>query len=284
MERESLLTMLIFLLGGMMLQMVAAWPAAHSSEASARRVERAAWLGIWWPLTPTLVVAAWLCGWALSQPDPVPDRVGPFVFIACAPFAFLVIRAIIRAAWSLFRRPEEFGIATIGLVRPSIVFAPELAKLLDDRAIQAALEHERAHVRHRDPLRIWVAQFVTDLQWPWSRAQLRFVTWLGALEDARDDEARALGIEGSDLAAAVVASLRFHRDRTVGPCARLIGNRSALEQRIARLLQPLPAAPQERDLSAIPAGMRLIGALLLALALGVVYGERLIGPLLAFSS
>jgi hypothetical protein len=283
MERESLLSVLMILLGGAALQAVAAWPLVQSRIAIARQLERAAWLRLWWPLTPALIIAAWLCGWALSQPDPVPDRVGPFVFVACAPFTLLMFRAVIRAGWSLFRRPEEIGVATVGLIKPYIVFAPKLAKLLDDRAIQAALAHERAHVRHRDPLRIWIGQFVTDLQWPWSSARRRFETWLQALEYARDDEARAGGVEGADLAAAVVASARFYCDSTTGSYARLIGDPSALKERVARLLQPAPAMQHERP-SIMRVALRLTLALLLAIALGVSYGEQVIGPLLAFCS
>jgi hypothetical protein len=248
------------------------------------KLERAAWWRLWWPLTPALVVAAWLCGWALSQPDPVPDRVGPMVFIVCAPFVLIGLRAILRAGWSLLASPEQFGIATIGLLRPHIVFAPELAKLLDDRAIQAALAHERAHVRHLDPLRIWIAQFVTDLQWPWTSAQRRFETWLAALEHARDDEARAEGIEGADLAAALVASVRFHNNINAGTCARLIGDGSALEERVARLLRPLAGVPKDKTPTTLQVALLLTLVLVVAVALGAVYGERLVvGPLLAFS-
>jgi predicted LPLAT superfamily acyltransferase len=132
-------------------------------------------------------------------------------------------------------------------------------------------------------LRIWIAQFVTDLQWPWTSAQRRFETWLEALEHARDDEARAEGIEGADLAAALVASVRFHRNITTGTCARLIGDRSALEKRVARLLQPLAGAPRDRTPTPLQVASLLTVALLVAIALGVVYGERLVGPLLAFS-
>jgi beta-lactamase regulating signal transducer with metallopeptidase domain len=169
--------------------------------------------------------------------------------------------------------PEKFGIATIGLIRPHIVFAPELARLLDDRAMQAALAHERAHVRHRDPLRIWIAQFVTDLQWPWTSAQKRFDRWLAALERARDDEARAEGIEGADLAAALVASVRFHRNMTItagaaGACARLTGDRSALEERVARLLQPLAGDPKDRT----PTTLQVAALLSLALVIAVLWG------------
>src|SRR5579863_5508196 len=85
MERESLLSLLIVLLGGAVLQVSASWPAADDHTAGAAQLERDCWARLWWPLAPTLLVAAWLCGWALSEPDPVPDRIGMLVFAASAP-------------------------------------------------------------------------------------------------------------------------------------------------------------------------------------------------------
>lgn len=283
MERESLLTVLMILLGGMALQLIGAGLSTWSRSKRFFEPERVAWFRLLRPLIPALLVAACLCGWALSQPDPVPDRVGPLVFVVGAPFGLIGVRALLRAAWSLLLRPGDLGIATMGLIRPHVVIAPELARSLDARALDAALAHERAHVRHLDPLRIWIAQFVTDLQWPWSSAQRRFETWLTALEHARDDEARAEGVDGADLAAALVASIRFHRGRAGGICAPLIGDRSALEERVARLLQPLPS--QSDDTPAIwRVAVLLTLALVTAVALGALYGERLIiGPLLAVS-
>src|ERR1700726_2491480 len=81
MERESLLTVLMILLGGVALQVIGAWLSTRSRNKPGSELERAAWLRLWRPLVPAVVVAAWLCGWALSEPDPVPDRVGPLVFI-----------------------------------------------------------------------------------------------------------------------------------------------------------------------------------------------------------
>lgn len=279
MERESLLAILAILLGGAALQVI----AALSQRRSRSRLESTAWLRLWRPLVPALAVVAGLCGWALSQPDPVPDRVGPLVFIGCAPFALVGIRALFRAAWALLASPEDHGIATVGLIWPRIFIAPELASLLDQRAMQAALAHERAHVRHLDPLRIWIAQFMTDLQWPWTCAQGRFQTWLATLEEARDDEARARGIEGSDLAAALVASIRFHRGRSGRICAPLIGERSALEERIERLLQPLATPARDSTPGILKLVLLLTVSLLAALALGDIYGERVIGALLSLT-
>ena len=283
MERESLLTVLAILLGGAALQVIAAWLSALSRRRARSELEGAAWLRLWRPLVPALTVVAGLCGWALAEPDPVPNRVGPLVFIVCAPFALLGIRALVRAVWALLVSPADFGIATVGLLWLRIKKKPKQTKQQKERAIQAALAHERAHVRHLDPLRIWIAQFMTDLQWPWASAQRRFETWLAALEQARDDEARAEGVEGSDLAAALVASIRFHRGRTSGICAPLTGDRSALEARIERLLQPLEAAPRDSIATYVQLAMLVTLALLAALGLGHIYGKWLVGALLALS-
>jgi hypothetical protein len=282
-ERESLLAMLIVLLGGSALQLFAAWPGRIHRESASRQLERLHWLALWWPTAPALTVAAWLCGWALSQPDPVPGHVGRLIFIAAVPFTIVGGRALMRAAWSLCHSPSVYGIVTVGLLRPRIVVAPELAKALDEHALQAALAHERTHVRHRDPLRIWLAQFVTDLQWPWTPARRRFTGWLATLEYARDDEARASGIEGADLAAAVIGSLRF-QIRTAAAAATLIGQPEVLPARIARLLRPLPEnLPDRRPPYLIVAG-GLAMVWLVAIVLGLFCGERLVDSLLAMSS
>jgi beta-lactamase regulating signal transducer with metallopeptidase domain len=157
------------------------------------------------------------------------------------------------------------------------VFSPRLAKKLDDRQIEAALEHERAHARHWDPLRIWLAQLITDLQWPWPQACERMQRWLIALELARDEEARAAGIEGTDLAEAIIASARFCQNANLSAQATLTGRAAALKERIARLLDP-PCA------DSAPAHVRsplfaLLPTSMLALAVGLIFGERMVRAL-----
>jgi hypothetical protein len=285
MERESLLATLIVILGGLALHLFAAWPCARRDETASRKLEILRWFALWLPAATALTVAAWLCGWALSQPDPVPGHVNGVIFVVALPFFLIGGRAVLRAVWSLCHSPRTLGIATVGLLRPRIVVAPELERALDARALRAALAHEGTHVRHRDPLRIWLAQFVTDLQWPWGAAQRRFTDWLAVLEIARDDEARAGGIDGADLAAAVLSSVRFQL-RGSGAAATLIGRPQALPGRIARLLAPLPAgaaaAPDvEAPYAALTGGLLLVW--ICAIGLGLTCGKPLIDSLLAIN-
>ncbi|MDA8384272.1 MAG: hypothetical protein M0037_14680 [Betaproteobacteria bacterium] len=297
MGREWLLSVLIIVLGGLSTQALAWLPGRDGAHAQAEARERACWYRLWQPIAPMLLIAAGLCGWALTQPDPVPDRLEPWgLYGAWLPFALIFGRACLRAGWALLRSPAECGIATVGFLQPQVVFSPFLAKGLEERAIRAALAHEAAHAKHRDPARIWLAQFATDLQWPWPAAARRLDRWREALELARDDEARAGGVDGADLAAAVLATVRFlgraAPERRAGlggsePAhARLVDDARALRERVSRLLAPLPEAARGRRGRGRRPGLAvllMLAALLAATGLGIVYGERLVQPLLALT-
>ncbi|MGC8535985.1 MAG: hypothetical protein ACP5QR_10725 [Rhizomicrobium sp.] len=298
MEREWLLLMLIMLLGGVALHSVAWLPSKPSDSTSGRAQEQRAWLRLWYPVVPALLIAAWLGGWALTQFDPVRDRLGIWTLYGLwLPFAFIFGRAVVRAAWALLRSTPDSGVSTIGLFRPQTLFSPFLAKQLDEQLICAALAHEHAHARHRDPLRIWLAQLVTDLQWPWPPAQQRFISWLVALELARDDEARELGADGADLAAAVMASIRFARQLpvkepalssgTLFAHAHLFGDGRVLRERVTRLLAPLCQVEQlaeDPTLSFQSAALLLVPALLLAAFAGAWFGPPVLQALLALTA
>jgi Zn-dependent protease with chaperone function len=162
MERENCLSLLIALLGGTTLLACGWYPIADARVRSARVLERITWWRIWLPIAPALAVASVFCGWALLEPDPIPEGMPALLMLMSMPFLVLLARAGVRAGWALITDPGDPGTATVGLLRPWIVFSPRLAKALDDRQIEAALEHERAHARHWDPFRIWLAQLVTD--------------------------------------------------------------------------------------------------------------------------
>src|SRR5215471_18648779 len=229
MERECFLSILIVLAAGILILACGWWPVANTEQTNARQLERFRWKQVWLPLVPAMIITAWLCGWALAEPDPTPEAPPVPLLLAGIPFMLLLARALIRTVWSFLRDNGEVPTATVGLVKPRILFSPYLAKALDDNAIHAALGHERAHARHLDPLRIWAAQLATDLQWPWAQASKRFRQWILALELARDDEARSTGIAGPDLAAAVLASVRLHHRAGSFPFPALTGEPSALK-------------------------------------------------------
>lgn len=295
MDRETLLGILLLLLGGMALQPLAAMRDQHHRVDDPCIAERRAWRRLWLPMMPSAIIAAWLAGWALREPDPVHDRLAPWLLAAiCFPFALIAARAVLRAVWALVREPAAHPVCTAGLLHPRIVFSPFLVASLEDPQVRAAWEHEQAHVRHRDPLRIWLGQFVTDLQWPWPGARERFDHWVEVLEQARDDEARRHGVSGVDLAAAVVVTLKYSsRDRpgqaTVRPRllvdAALGGDPKVLERRIMRLLAAResadPLIPPGPHRASLP--LAVACTLLAALLLGALYGESVLHPMLAWT-
>jgi hypothetical protein len=282
MERECFLSILVALLGGTMMLACGWWPARDAGGGSARHLERLRWRHIWLPLVPSLIMAAWLFGWALAEPDPTPEKASILLILVSVPFALLFGRAAIRAVWSLVRDEGEVVTATVGLLRPWILFSPYLAKTLDDRTVEAALAHERAHARHRDPLRIWLAQLATDLQWPWPQAQKRFQLWILALELARDEEARASGVDGTDLATAILAAARLGRQAILPANAALISDPSTLKERISRLLEPLPLEQAPTHTMTWTAVV-VIPILLGTIGLGSVFGEQIVRTLLRLS-
>jgi hypothetical protein len=200
--------------------------------------------------------------------------------------------------------------ATIGLLRPRVVLAPQVREQLDAAALRAVTAHEEAHARHRDPLRLWMAQLATDLQWPLPSARRRFLAWRVALELARDDEAVARGVDGGDLAAGLLAVARLgarvgeggRGTRRAGSASRAAGEvmmaglgaelaSRAFRQRVTRLIEGAGRPPLARRASAGRCGgascralwgraaaLTLAGAALIAL--GYVHGELVVASLI----
>jgi Zn-dependent protease with chaperone function len=270
-ERERLLLLLIILLCTPAVMLgCAALPVGELGAPSARDAERRCWRNLWLPLLPGLMMGAFLVGWALVEPDPSDEHIPLGYWFLIAPLSLLWLRAFDRAVSSL-KPPRALPVAaTIGIVRPRVVIAPELQRLFDRDELAAALAHEQAHVRGRDPLRLWLAQLVTDLQWPSARARQRLDTWRGWLELACDEEARLDGIDGADLAAALVISAR----QTSAPLRAVASMHRAdenLARRIARLLHEPPVAAAPSRTWRMLAGV--LGAATCGIALGVYHGD-----------
>jgi beta-lactamase regulating signal transducer with metallopeptidase domain len=251
---------------------VGVWPRVARWPASGIDAERVAWRRLWVALCPAALVVAMLVGWALREPDPSDERVHAMLAVAAVPSALVCVRAMVRAVLSLASRERPLA-ATAGVLRPRVYIAPRLEQALDVAALSAAREHEAAHARHRDPLRLWLAQLAADLQWPSSAAARRFADWRHALELARDEEARARGVDGADLADAILTTARTASSGGV-VAAGLTGDATRLRERIRRLLEPLSQPARScatgRELAVVAV---LFGA---ALAMGMAQGEVLI--------
>ena len=274
MDREIVFSVLVILLAGAVLPFgtALALPVAHGGSATAagRELERAALRRLLLPLAPMTIVVSMLLGWAAAEPENS-ERLPWAAFVAAVPVLAVWMRAVQRARKAL-AAPRVRTAAAVGLIHPCVVVAAHFANAVDEDVLEAALAHERAHVRRRDPLRIWLAQIVTDLQWPFPGARERFVAWRAALELARDEEARET-VRGFDLAAAVLAAARLERS-TSPAVAGISSADSRFELRIHRLLSPVP--PTSRD----SRGLLVIGAATVLVAgaffAGLTFGEAVV--------
>ena len=116
MEREPRSTMLLMFFGGGVLQVLAQGPTGLPPLADVEALEQAAWFRVCLPALPLPLIAAWLAGWALTQPDPVRTPLDPVVVVALwLPFGLLFLRALLRAAWA----PVSSHAAPPGAVRDS---------------------------------------------------------------------------------------------------------------------------------------------------------------------
>lgn len=192
-------------------------------------------MALWLRAGPVVGFGLGLAAWAVVEPENA-ERLSLGAGIAAAAVAFLWVRAIVRAARSVCTHDPHIVAATIGVLRPRVVLSPPFITALDRRALRAAEAHERMHVRHRDPLRILLARFATDLLWPTRSAPERFRAWRHALELARDEEAIATArVRGADLAAAIIAAARL-QPATSGAGAMLLSDGELLHHRVEWLL------------------------------------------------
>jgi hypothetical protein len=210
-------------------------------------------------------------GWALVEPD-ASETLPSWATCLALPFALVWIRALLRAGRAL-RACPPVAMAVGGLLRPRLIVSEAFQRAADADAFGAALLHERAHALHRDPLRIWLAQLATDLQWPGRRATGRLAAWREALELARDEEARLLGADGADLAAAILCAARLEMAPRSVTAAAVHDGAASVGQRVRRLLTEMPAHLGKRAVTLLHASA-LAAGVVLAMVTGSAWGER----------
>jgi hypothetical protein len=275
-SRDLVLAALVLISCGSLAWLAGLLPSDARARPSA---ETRAWRRVWAPLMPAGAALALLFGWALHEPSVTDEILTPAALLLGAPLGLVWVRAALRAAAALRARTDGLPAGVVGLLHPRVVLDEAFRAALDASSLEAVLAHERAHARHRDPLRIWLAQLATDLQGSTLAARGRLDAWLGALETARDDEARRGGVRGEDLANALVLAARASVPRP-GAVATLGSPEALLTARVDRLLAPLESPAKSR---AVPALLAL-GALVLATLVGWMHGDLFVRALPFVSS
>jgi hypothetical protein len=277
-DRELLLGLLVLVVAGPLFWICGTLPLRSPLRPSGIASEATRWRALWLPAVLPLLAVAGLLSWAFHEPEDA-EAVAPLRILIAGPAALVWMRALVRASRSLLRARHPGPAATVGLVRPRVLLDPNFALKLDAEAQKAAVEHELAHARHHDPLRLFLARLVTDLQWPIPAASRRFKDWCQALELARDEEARLNGADAAALAEAIVTCAKLARNETAA-FATLGGDGEALAVRIGRLLDDDVAAHDASSERRGLVGALLSIALLLSVAAGALAGEEVVRLLL----
>ncbi len=248
-----------------------AWGGQAMSEDNA-------WRRLVLPARAGLAAIAFCAGWAAQEPDPSDERASAVLIVAACAVTFVVCRAAWRAALALRFEPGDIVVGTVGLARPRVLVAPRFVRAASAEALAAALEHERVHVRRRDPLRMWLGRIAADLQWPLPTRK-RHAAWLLSIEVRCDDEAVRAGTSPLALAEALLAAARLQQGYPPA-VAGVAGEPSHLEARVRRLLCEAPARHVPAS-SAAPwiGALASLAVLALAASAGMAWGDDLLGAL-----
>ena len=151
-----------------------------------------------------------------------------------------------------------------GVLRPRVLLSTGLRARLGNPVVAAALAHEHAHLRRRDPAALVVLEMTAAFGLPGSGLSAAF---RAAAEESADAEAAA-EVGGIALAEALVRMARLMHDRPGSPSlGALAFGAHPLEERVILLLEGPPAPVRAR-------GLAMAGVVALAaVALGMVGAE-----------
>jgi Zn-dependent protease with chaperone function len=157
-------------------------------------------------------VSEWLRGATPFSSDPV-----------CSNYLFPVFQI----------RPSTPALTVAGVRAPRVLVSSAAAGLLDSQEMRTALQHEMAHIRHRDNLKKLLFNFtafpgMTELE----------AAWCDAGEMAADDAAVSNVGDALDLASALIKLSRLGPSlMTVAMVTGLVqGSKASLNSRVERLL------------------------------------------------
>lgn len=135
---------------------------------------------------------------------------------------------------------------TWGVLKPVIVIPAAVESGCRSR-LHAALEHEMAHVRHRDAARRWLGTLACALWWPLPLIWLAARAWRLEQERACDDSVILAGHDAGDYAAQLVEAACQSGSHLRPPASALVMAMPAgLEQRLRSIVSPSLSRAQPR--------------------------------------
>lgn len=155
---------------------------------------------------------------------------------------------------------------TWGIWRP-VLLLPTSSESWREADLQAALQHELAHVRHRDPLRRWLGTLVCALWWPLPLVWLASRAWKLEQERACDDAVIVSGADPEGYAIQLLSAARqWQQHRFQTAAALVMAMPAGLE---IRLRSVVADSVNRAPLSRAAAGLVLMsGACIAMLAIG----------------
>jgi Zn-dependent protease with chaperone function len=124
----------------------------------------------------------------------------------------------------------------VGIFRRRILVSSELAEAMSPKELQAALAHEEAHLRRRDPAALGVLAIAGLFALPWVARRLHD-QFHQDLEEACDAEA-ARDVADAPLVAAALVKVASLQRRSTGSLTVPAFGQGTFERRVRRLLEP----------------------------------------------
>jgi beta-lactamase regulating signal transducer with metallopeptidase domain len=286
---------LLHLLSGLVMRLLQGPILRASERMPARSAARLLFFVRLLPAAVAISIVAVLCipSYLLLEPHAWSEPVGPWCFAVSCMGAVICSLSAYRATWGLFksadfersRRPNALqlhfpdgsealwvtesaspGVALAGIFRPTLLISRQALNALPTDELQAAIRHERAHLRSRDNLKRLVFLLAPDILPFWSALSGYKHAWARFTEWAADDDVTNAGPEQTlSLASALVRVARLETPPVADPLmTSFLADACCVSARVERLLSttyPAPPRPVRRTniaVSSIAASVALL--------------------------